>query len=72
MELARDLIVAGTAGEEVDSVGAKRLLQGGVLNKVGAVVIGEPSNNNFYVAEKGALWLKITTYGKTAHGSMPG
>ncbi|SHI60532.1 M20 family metallopeptidase [Desulfofundulus thermosubterraneus] len=71
VELAGDLIVAGTAGEEVDSVGAKRLLQSGVLNKVGAVIIGEPSNNNIYVAEKGALWLKITTYGKTAHGSMP-
>jgi succinyl-diaminopimelate desuccinylase len=24
-----------------------------------------------YIAEKGAFWLEITTYGKTAHGSMP-
>ena len=42
-----------------------------VCRGVGAIVIGEPTNLEVYIAEKGACWLEITTYGKTAHGSMP-
>ena len=36
-----------------------------------AVLVAEPSSNEVYIAEKGVCWLKLTTYGKTAHGSMP-
>ncbi len=71
IELEGDLVVAATAGEETDSIGARKFLQEKEMEKVGAMVIGEPSNNNIVIAEKGTLWLKITTYGKTAHGSMP-
>ena len=34
-------------------------------------MIAEPSSLDLYEAHKGALWLEIRTYGKTAHGSMP-
>ncbi len=69
--LKGDLIVAATAGEEVDSIGATTLAARPDLAPVQAVMIPEPSYNDVYVAEKGALWLEITTQGKTAHGSMP-
>src|SRR5215211_4094919 len=64
-------IVTGVADEETGALGAKSWVQAGGLQGVGAIVIGEPTNLEVYIAEKGACWLEITTYGKTAHGSMP-
>jgi succinyl-diaminopimelate desuccinylase len=36
-----------------------------------AALVGEPSNLDPVIAQKGALWLKISTIGKSAHGSRP-
>jgi len=69
--LEGDLVLAATAGEEVDTLGARTMIEDGVLKDTGAMIIGEPSNNELFIAHKGALWLEITSYGKTAHGSMP-
>lgn len=71
LPLRGDLILAATAGEETDSLGATSIAARPDLGPVQAVVIPEPSYNDIYVAEKGALWLELTTRGKTAHGSMP-
>ncbi len=71
LPLQGDLILAVTAGEEVDSIGATSIAQRKDLGPVQAVMIPEPSNNEVFIAEKGALWLEITTHGKTAHGGMP-
>lgn len=69
--LKGDLLVTGTAGEEVDSLGAQDLLTKGYLRNIGAAIIAEPSLLKLFTATKGALWLEFTTVGKTAHGSMP-
>ncbi|GIX45961.1 MAG: peptidase M20 [Candidatus Tectimicrobiota bacterium] len=69
--LQGDLLFAGTAGEEVDSMGAKQLVAQQKLGRVGFVIIGEPTANQVYTAEKGVLWLELRTHGRTAHGSMP-
>ncbi|EKN70982.1 acetylornithine deacetylase or succinyl-diaminopimelate desuccinylase [Neobacillus bataviensis LMG 21833] len=61
----------GTAGEEVDGYGAKKVVEKGQIDKATALVISEPSENQLFTAHKGCLWLEITTNGKTAHGSMP-
>lgn len=66
-----DILLVATAGEEVDCLGAKHAVQSGIFNDAGAMVIGEPTNREVVVTHKGALWVKITTFGKTAHGSMP-
>jgi len=71
IQLKGDLIIAGTAGEETDSVGAWDFQNKGGLENVGAIVIGEPSSCGINIAEKGAFWVEITTYGKTAHGAFP-
>jgi succinyl-diaminopimelate desuccinylase len=71
MDLRGDLILAATAGEEADSLGAKAIAALPGIGPVQAIVISEPSSNELFIAEKGALWLELTTYGKTAHGSMP-
>jgi succinyl-diaminopimelate desuccinylase len=71
LSLSGDLILAATAGEETDSLGAVALSSRRDLGPVRAVVIPEPSSNEIFIAEKGVLWLEVTTRGKTAHGSMP-
>lgn len=69
--LQGDLILAATAGEEVDCCGARALVEEGLLEGVGAMAISEPSGGEIFIAHKGALWVELTCYGKTAHGSMP-
>ena len=69
--LQGDLLFAGTAGEEVDSMGAKHLVAQQKLTQVGCMIIGEPTGNRVFTAEKGTLWLEIQTRGQTAHVSMP-
>ncbi|HUH64966.1 MAG TPA: M20 family metallopeptidase [Syntrophales bacterium] len=71
LPLRGDLILALTAGEEVDSLGATAIASRTELGPAQAVVIPEPSDNDVYIAEKGALWLELSTQGKTAHGAMP-
>jgi len=71
VRLEGDLVLAATAGEEVECIGASIMLQDGVLKDAGAMIIAEPSNGEIFVTHKGALWLEIISYGKTAHGSMP-
>jgi acetylornithine deacetylase/succinyl-diaminopimelate desuccinylase family protein len=36
-----------------------------------AALVGEPTNLDLVIAQKGALWLRIATFGKSAHGSRP-
>lgn len=70
-DLACDVIFLGTAGEEVDQIGARAFLNDGNMKRVGAVVVGEPTNGDLGSAHKGALYLRLSTYGRTAHGSTP-
>jgi succinyl-diaminopimelate desuccinylase len=69
--LRGDLVLLGTAGEEVDHIGARRFLKHKAAAQVGAVVISEPTSMELVIAHRGAMWLKLTTYGKSAHGSTP-
>lgn len=69
--LRGDAVFALTAGEEADSLGAVALAERPELKGMQALIVAEPSSNEIFVAEKGALWLEIHTHGQTAHGSMP-
>lgn len=70
-QLQGDLIVALSAGEEVDSLGA-RIIAGRLQDEpLQLIVVSEPSLNSVYIAEKGTLWLELNTYGRTAHGAAP-
>lgn len=71
VELKGDFLYTATAGEETDSIGAVKFVKDGGLDEVGAIIIGEPSSGKINIAEKGAFWIEITTYGKTAHGAFP-
>ena len=69
--LQGDLILAATAGEEIDSLGATEVAKMLSREPLQALFIAEPTYNEIYIAEKGVLWVEIETFGKTAHGSMP-
>ncbi|MCM3571208.1 M20 family metallopeptidase [Neobacillus mesonae] len=69
--LEQDVVFVGTVGEEVDCLGAQEAVKRGIIENPGAILIAEPSCLDLYIAHKGALWLEMRTYGKTAHGSMP-
>ncbi|MCE5185692.1 MAG: M20 family metallopeptidase [Planctomycetaceae bacterium] len=67
------VLLAATAGEETDSCGVKRFIQScaaSIKDPIG-ILIPEPTSLRLLRAHRGILWLKITTVGKTAHGSMP-
>lgn len=65
------IIFAGTADEEVNGLGAYGLVEKGILNKVSAVLIGEPTGNRLSIAAKGTLWIEFHIDGKTSHSSYP-
>jgi succinyl-diaminopimelate desuccinylase len=60
-----------TAGEEVGCEGAFHMARAGILGRAGAIVVAEPTSNAALIGHKGALWLRLTLKGVTAHGSMP-
>ncbi|QSO49370.1 M20 family metallopeptidase [Alicyclobacillus mengziensis] len=71
VRLQGDVKLLASAGEEAGAFGARKFVDMGYMDDVDALIIAEPSNENVFVAHKGALWVEITTYGKTAHGSTP-
>ncbi len=70
-KLRGDLVITGTAGEEMTMIGAKDICEQGILGDVQAILISEPTLNGVGTAERGVFWPEFTTYGKTAHGSTP-
>ncbi|MBE0687205.1 MAG: M20/M25/M40 family metallo-hydrolase, partial [Anaerolineaceae bacterium] len=66
-----DLWVGLTAGEETDFLGALEISKHHEVLPLQILLIPEPSSNEIFLAQKGALWIEIGMEGKTAHGSMP-
>lgn len=66
-----DVILAATAGEEVDMFGAAAMVERRSLEGARYLVVAEPSDLDVYIGEKGVLWVRIKAYGRTAHGSTP-
>jgi succinyl-diaminopimelate desuccinylase len=69
--LAGDLLIALTAGEEGEALGAEHFVATRVLCGAGGLVFAEPTNLDVLTAEKGALLVEVTACGKASHGAMP-
>lgn len=63
------LIFAATAAEETGCWGAKSLAASGL--QADAAIVAEPTECRLITTHKGAFWIKITTKGRSAHGSCP-
>ena len=67
--LRGDLVFAGTVDEESSALGAKRLIDEGIVTTY--AVVGEPTSLRLAVAHKGSSFIRVTLYGCGAHGSCP-
>ena len=71
LPLRGTLTLTAVSDEEVGGVkGTEYLVDRGLLHP-DHVVVGEITGNRLATAEKGVLWLRITTHGRAAHGSTP-
>ncbi len=64
-----DLILAFTAGESSNCLGARRMIETGQLVDAGAIIVSEPSSLQLLVAEAGTWWVKAIAQGEPGHGS---
>ncbi|MER9425498.1 M20 family metallopeptidase [Mesorhizobium sp. M0317] len=67
--LRGDVILAFTAGESANLLGARRFIEQGLQKKIGAFLCGEPSDLDVIIVEKAALWLRATAIGRLGHVS---
>ncbi|EGU55645.1 acetylornithine deacetylase or succinyl-diaminopimelate desuccinylase [Vibrio nigripulchritudo ATCC 27043] len=68
----KGVVLILTGGEETGCDGAKAMVVDNVdFPEVGALIVGEPTSNYPVIGHKGALWLKASFKGVTAHSAMP-
>jgi acetylornithine deacetylase/succinyl-diaminopimelate desuccinylase-like protein len=60
-----------TTDEETTMIGSKAHAPSPIVRGAAAVVVLEPTGLRVIAREKGVLWYRATTHGKSAHGSMP-
>jgi len=70
--LGGDLVLAFSAGESSNCLGARRFVETRALEDCGALLVSEPSSLDVLLAEKGALWLRLVAHGRAGHLSGEG
>ncbi|MCX7622570.1 MAG: M20 family metallopeptidase [Thermomicrobium sp.] len=69
--LRGSLVVTEVADEEVGGqLGAKRIAEREDL-RPDAVLVAEPTNNRVCIGERGGVGIRVTVFGRTAHGALP-
>ncbi|KAM5341712.1 hypothetical protein ACJ41O_014743 [Fusarium nematophilum] len=66
--LRGDVIFAGVADEEANSIGTEDVLRAGW--RADAAMVTEPTDLEILHAHKGFVWLDVTVHGVAAHGSL--
>ncbi|WP_246777036.1 M20 family metallopeptidase [Microvirga sp. VF16] len=69
-KLKGDLLLTFSAAENSNCLGARRLVEDGHFDGVGALLVSEPTGNRAFVTEKGALWLRATATGEYGHNAF--
>jgi len=69
LSLKGDLIISGCADEEGKGMGGEYLAKSGL--KADMAVVGEPTELDLAIAQKGLTFIDIAVEGKAAHGSSP-
>lgn len=65
------IYLLASADEESGMTGAYSCVRKGFMKDSVLLIIGEPTNMNIGIAEKGLLWADIHVYGKAGHASTP-
>ncbi len=71
MELPVNLHLCFSADEEINGIGAGALLRSGLMDDMNEIIIAEPTTMKVGLAEKGALWLRLTVHGQSCHSALP-
>jgi acetylornithine deacetylase/succinyl-diaminopimelate desuccinylase len=66
---AGELALAALVDEEMESLGAERLVATGA--RADGAIVGEPTSNRVALGHKGLEWLAIDFTGRAAHGGSP-
>lgn len=66
---AGEVTLAAVVDEEMESLGAERLVAAGLA--ADGAVVGEPTGNRVALGHKGLEWLEIELTGRAAHGGTP-
>lgn len=57
--------------EALGTHGTQYLVENGFCDGVTEALVGEPTGMHLVTSERGAVWLRIVTEGRSAHGSTP-
>jgi acetylornithine deacetylase/succinyl-diaminopimelate desuccinylase len=57
--------------EALGTHGTRFLVENGYCDGVTEAIVGEPTDMHLVTSERGAVWLRIITEGRSAHGSTP-
>ncbi len=71
IKLNKKILFLGTSDEEIGMDGSLAAKQDGIMEGCEFVLVGEPTELQVGIAEKGTLWIKVKVFGKSAHGSTP-
>lgn len=61
--------LAAVADEEMESLGAERLVRSGV--EADGAIVGEPTENRLALGHRGLEWLELEFRGRASHGGTP-
>lgn len=67
LNLRGDIVFAGVADEEANSIGTEDVLRAGW--RTDAAIVTEPTDLEILHAHKGFVWLDVTVHGQASHGS---
>jgi acetylornithine deacetylase/succinyl-diaminopimelate desuccinylase len=67
---AGSVTLAAVVDEEMESLGAERLVRSGL--RADGAIVGEPTENRLALGHKGLEWLEVELVGRAAHGGTPG
>lgn len=71
VKLNKKIIFLGTSDEEIGMDGASAAKDDRIMENCDFVLVGEPTELQVGIAEKGTLWIKVKVFGTSAHGSTP-
>ena len=70
VSMQRGIMFTGVIDEEINFTGIHHLLSQKSTATCTAAIVGEPTDLNICIAQKGALEYQVETYGKYAHSGM--
>lgn len=67
----KNIMLVFTSDEEVGGKGVLSIFEKGYLDDVDFIVMPENTSSDIVLKEKGALWISLELFGRSAHGSNP-